>query len=100
MTEPRRPGRVRQAARRSCAALIVCLAVAGCACRPADATPAIEFTVVPEAAPGGPDRMAPVAGRIRGARPEHRVVLFAKSGAWWVQPFRFRPFTTVEPDST
>src|SRR5262245_13195460 len=100
MTEPRRRGPVQQAARRSCAALIVCLAIAGCARKPADAAPSIEFTVVPEAAPGGPDRMAPVAGRTRGARAEHRVVLFARSGAWWVQPFRFRPFTTIQPDST
>lgn len=44
--------------------------------------------------------MAPVAGRVRGAHADQRVVLFAKSGAWYVQPFRSRPFTAIESDFT
>src|SRR5262249_49249679 len=82
------------------ATVMVGLAVTGCARKPAAPEYAVEFTLVPEAASGGPDRMAPIAGRVRGARPGQRVVLFTKSGAWWVQPFRFRPFTTIEPDSS
>lgn len=44
--------------------------------------------------------MSPIAGRVRGARANQRLVLFAKSGAWWVQPFRAHPFTTIQPDSS
>src|SRR5262245_37281264 len=51
------------------AAVMVCLAVTDCARKPAAPVYAVEFTLVPEAAPGGPDRMAPIAGRVRGAHP-------------------------------
>ena len=45
--------------------------------------------------------LEPVAGRVRGARPNQRIVLFTRSDeGWWVQPFRSRPFTDIEGDST
>jgi hypothetical protein len=44
--------------------------------------------------------MARIAGRVIGARPEHRVVLYAKAGVWWVQPLTAEPFTNVQKDST
>src|SRR5262245_52230019 len=62
--------------------------------------PAIEFVLVPEASPGGSDRVAPISGRVTGARADQQIVLFAKSGVWWVQPLTLRPFTTIESDST
>jgi hypothetical protein len=63
--------------------------------------PSIEFTTIPRADAGGPATLEPVAGRVKGARPGQRIVVFAKSGGvWWVQPFRSRPFTAIEPDST
>jgi len=80
-------------------AIAISLSIA-CGSRASRTAPVIEFTIVPEAAPGGPDRLAPVAGRVRGARPGQRVVLFAKNVVWWVQPFRSRPFTTIAADST
>src|SRR5262252_1123383 len=64
-----------------------------------NAEPIIEFTEVPPADEGGPEKLAPIAGRVRGARANQRIVLFALSaGKWWVQPFRTRPFTTIERD--
>ena len=72
----------------------------GCATRQAATTPSIEFTVIPPAAEGGPDKRAPIAGRVVGARPGQRIVLFAKAGIWWVQPTIDEPFTTIQPDST
>ena len=78
---------------------IVSLLVIGC--RAPNVAPSIEFTTVPKAAIGGPAALAPVAGRVKGARPNQRVVLFARSDeGWWVQPYRSRPFTEIEPDST
>jgi hypothetical protein len=78
----------------------VSLLLTGCRQTPST-SPAIEFSVVPEAAVGGPDRRAPITGRVRGARPAQRIVLFSKSGSvWWVQPLRTRPFTNIEEDAT
>jgi hypothetical protein len=62
---------------------------------------AIEFTVVPVAAVGGSYRVAPIAGRVLGARPEQRIVVYGKSGrVWWVQPVVTQPFTTIAANST
>lgn len=44
--------------------------------------------------------MAAIAGRVTGARPGQRIVLFSRSGPWWVQPLTAEPFTSIEPDST
>ena len=71
------------------------------ACGSPPVAPTIEFTTIPQANAGGPAELAGVAGRVTGARPNQRIVLFAKSDqGWWVQPFRSRPFTDIAPDST
>lgn len=72
----------------------------GCAPRQAATKPSIEFTAVPPAEEGGPDRLAPIAGRVVGARNGQQIVLFAKAGIWWVQPTIDEPFTSIQPDST
>jgi hypothetical protein len=71
-------------------------------CRPAPATvpPSIVFTTVPEAAEGGSDRLAPIAGRVEGARPGQQIVIYARSGTWWVQPLTVQPFTAIDADRT
>ncbi|HKP11340.1 MAG TPA: hypothetical protein VJZ91_04490, partial [Blastocatellia bacterium] len=80
--------------------LTVCGALlGGCRARQADAGPYIEFTKVPLAEEGGPDRIDVIEGRVIGARPEQQVILFARSGAWYVQPFADNPFTQIQPDS-
>ena len=43
--------------------------------------------------------MHPIAGRVKGARKGQRIVLFARSGMWWVQPLAADPFTKIQPDS-
>jgi hypothetical protein len=78
--------------------LLLCLN--GCAIRRGATHPSIEFSVIPPAAEGGPEAVAPIGGRVTGARPGQRIVLFAKSGIWWVQPTTDEPFTTLQPDST
>jgi hypothetical protein len=79
----------------------VCLAAACKPDRPA-AAPSIEFSTVPAAAAGGSERVAPIAGRVTGARSGDGIVLFAKNdaGVWWVQPLALQPFTTIAHDST
>jgi hypothetical protein len=34
-----------------------------------------------------------------GAHPGQQLVLYAKSGQWWVQPLTNQPFTKIQPDS-
>ncbi len=41
-----------------------------------------------------------IEGRVKGALPGQRIVLFARSGVWWVQPFGDRPFTALQPNFT
>jgi hypothetical protein len=72
----------------------------GCATRQSAVKPSIEFTVIPLAEEGTPLKESPIAGRVLGARAGQRIVLFAKSGIWWVQPTVDKPFTTIQPDST
>jgi len=74
--------------------------LAACTTRQAATKPSIEFSVIPPATEGGPDRREPIAGRVTGARAGQRIVLFAKAGIWWVQPTKVEPFTTIQPDST
>jgi hypothetical protein len=61
--------------------------------------PSIEFTKVPPASSGGPDKLATIEGRVEGARPGQGIVLYAKSGMWWVQPFVDKPVTPIGADS-
>jgi hypothetical protein len=77
----------------------MCVFVVGCQGKPA-VPPSIEFSIVPPASDGGPDMLEPIAGRVTGARPGQRIVLFSKGGIWWVQPFTGQPFTTIAGDST
>src|SRR5262245_56368411 len=79
--------------------LAIGLTFEACATPPAEvAQPMVELTRVPEAAEGGPDRTAPIAGRVKGTRAGHRIVLYARSGPWWVQPLADQPFTKIGPD--
>src|SRR5262249_54566265 len=61
--------------------------------------PVIEFTHVPSADPGGTERMELIAGRVVGAAPGERIVLYARSGDWWVQPYVDLPFTELGPEA-
>lgn len=41
-----------------------------------------------------------IEGRVTRGNPQLQLVLYAKSGKWWVQPTVSEPFTTIRPDST
>lgn len=72
-----------------------------CGCRAsAGGPPSVEFSRIPRAEDGGTERLDDIEGRAGGARPGQRIVLYARSGAWYVQPFADRPFTEIQPDST
>jgi hypothetical protein len=75
--------------------VLSCMPVTGCSDEPS-----IQFTTIPPAAVGGSERVAPIGGRVAGIRPGQRIVIYTRSGVWWVQPLTSQPFTTVGPDGT
>lgn len=64
--------------------------------------PGIQITVVPP--PGeGPVEMERIAGVVSGvnlSECECRVVLFAETNVYWVQPYANAPFTAIKADLT
>jgi hypothetical protein len=78
---------------------ILCLLAMGCHSPHAQVPPSVEFTRLPPAGQGDPEILNPIEGRVTGARPGQRIVLFARSGVWWVQPVAENPFTKIQADS-
>lgn len=72
----------------------------GCNSQRSSATPSIEFTHIPPAAQGGPERVDTISGRVKNARPKLQIVIYAHSGPWWVQPRGDRAFIPIKADST
>jgi hypothetical protein len=81
-------------------AAAICVLLTGCRSASAAGDASIEITHIPTAADGTPDQLERIEGRARGARNGERVVLYALSGVWWVQPFDNQPFTAIQPDFT
>jgi hypothetical protein len=80
--------------------LAASLALNGCQSHRADHLPKIEFTKIPPAAQGGREKTDTIAGRVAGARPGQQIVIYARSGAWWVQPWPDHAFIPIKADST
>ena len=78
---------------------IACLTAGGCDELPPESGPTVEIIRVPLTDAGGTPELDLIEGRVTGAQPGQRIVLFARSGAWYVQPFTEQPFTDVQPDS-
>jgi hypothetical protein len=81
-------------------AVIAGSALVGCHAPGGRQAPSISITQVPSANAGGPLEMGFIEGRAMNAAPEQQVVLYARSGIWWVQPYGNQPFTRIQPDST
>jgi hypothetical protein len=76
------------------------IALVACQSGKPQETPSITFTKIPPAAQGGRERVDTISGRVSGFRPGQRIVLYAKSGPWWVQPWPEQPFIEIRSDST
>src|SRR5882724_12546003 len=79
-------------------ALLCVVFLSGCHVRNPAHDPVVEFTKIPPAAQGGRERVDEVAGRVEGARPGQQIVVYARSGPWWVQPWPDKPFIPIKPD--
>jgi signal transduction histidine kinase len=62
--------------------------------------PSIQITDIPPADQGGVTKLDVIKGRVTGAQSGPVVVLYARSGAWYVQPWADQTFTTIASDST
>ena len=80
--------------------VLVWVLFSGCGFGANRTAPAIEFSIIPDAETGGTMRLAPVEGRVFNARPGQQIVLYTRSGNWYVQPFINQPFTNIEADSS
>ncbi|HVO58234.1 MAG TPA: hypothetical protein VMT51_11110 [Dongiaceae bacterium] len=76
------------------------VSLAGCGLQLGSRKPGIEITKVPEARTGGPEATTTIEGRASGAENNDRVVIYAHSGQWWVQPLAESPFTQIHPEGT
>lgn len=79
--------------------LLMTMLLNGCHFRNSTPGPSIEFTRVPPAAEGGPDKIDIIEGRVVGAHKGQQIVLYAKNGKWWVQPLVDEALTKIQPDS-
>jgi hypothetical protein len=81
--------------------VVLCFLLGACNSRLKTAQPIIKFIRVPPAAEGSPDRLDVIQGLVSGARHGQQIVLYTKTGSWWLQPIANAPFTTINfPDST
>jgi signal transduction histidine kinase len=79
--------------------ILLTLALSGCASRLNNDSP-IQITEIPPEDQGGVLKIDKIKGRVTGARSDQKIVLYARSGAWYVQPWADQPFTTINNDST
>src|ERR1700730_13766036 len=78
----------------------LCFLLCGCRPRPTTAGPSIEFSKVPPAMQGGREKVDTISGRVTGARRGQQIVVYARSGPWWVQPWPAAPFIPIQSDSS
>jgi hypothetical protein len=77
-----------------------CVAVAQNAKQPAPkkATASITITLVPSAGPGETS-FGDIAGTVKNAPPDSKVVIWSLGETWYVQPYADAPFTNIGKDS-
>jgi hypothetical protein len=81
-------------------AATLCAFPAGCHAPASNSHPSISFIKIPPAAQGGRERVDTISGRVTGARPGQQIVVYARSGPWWVQPWPDKSLIPIQPDST
>lgn len=80
--------------------LLLCIVLSSCQSRHTDIGPSIEFTKIPPAAEGGREKVDTISGRVKNARPGQQIVIYARSGPWWVQPWPDHALIPIRADST
>jgi hypothetical protein len=73
--------------------------LSGCGPRPSEIK-SIQITHTPHMGAGGPQQLDYIEGSVHGAQAGQKVILYAHSGIWWVQPFEGEAETKILPDGT
>lgn len=84
--------------RRRVLGIVPVLACYGCRREQSSDTPSITFTRIPQADPAGSASNDIIEGRVTGGSPGQKIVLYAKTGKWWVQPLVDQPLTDLRPN--
>jgi hypothetical protein len=79
--------------------IIAFILLIGCHSRQAGIRPSLTFSRVPQADGSGRNKYDIIEGRVSGARSGQRIVIYARSATWWVQPLASEPFTTIQQNS-
>ncbi|HKE32624.1 MAG TPA: hypothetical protein VKD65_12925 [Candidatus Angelobacter sp.] len=79
--------------------MVVGALLGGCRSSGANVGPSIEFTRIPQADEAGRDKHDIIEGIVTGARAGQQIVLYARSGTWWVQPLVNQPFTKIQSNT-
>jgi hypothetical protein len=72
----------------------------GCSSQKTPVIPTVVFSRIPPAAQGGRERVDTIAGRVIAARSGQQVVVYARSGPWWVQPWPDKALIPIQSDGT
>jgi len=80
--------------------LILSVALTSCQSHRSEVGPSVEFTKIPPAAEGGREKVDTIAGHAKNARPGQQIVIYARSGPWWVQPWPDQALIPIHADST
>src|SRR5262245_9135949 len=79
--------------------IVVCALLCGCRSSEVNVGTSIEFTRIPQADEAGRDKHDIIEGIVTGARAGQQIVLYARSGAWWVQPLVNQPYTKIQSNT-
>lgn len=79
--------------------VILCMLLGGCRSSGAKVGPSIKFTRIPQADEAGRDKHDIIEGNVTGGRAGQQIVVYARSGTWWVQPLVNQPFTKIQSNA-
>jgi hypothetical protein len=74
---------------------LICLQI-GCDAQRVRVEPSLTLTTLPPYGEGTAYKIAPIEGRVTGAQAGEKIVLYAKSTVWWIQPTVLEPFTSIQ----
>lgn len=79
---------------------IFCISAFSCSSPENSTEPYIKFSQIPMAEVGGTVRLESIEGRVFNSSPQYKIVIYTRSGEWYVQPFADKPFTDIRANST
>jgi hypothetical protein len=85
--------------RRQALGIVPAVLCQACRREPTSNAPSIAFTRIPQADPAGSTSNDIIEGIVSGGSPGQKIVLYAKTGKWWVQPLVDQPMTDVRTNA-